>query len=277
MGALVETDQHNVPRHTFAGGATPIEAIDPRGAAAFEHWSEKLGKSKDRESRRLLKAAVRGADADAAQRRSVRAAPLMALRFHLRTQMVKHILTKACNSSARLRARFEGPITADGQTALHRAARQGNTRMAEMLIKASADAQGLISALDADGYTTEDWASAGHFNATAAAIRARWPAALPQPSRRLAQPISLFAADCAAEPRGPAVDPAAHSDGGWAREQSDVPVAWMPPGAGPQCPFDTIAAARFNYRLVGRTVLLSLVPFASSIERFAARSARSVS
>ena len=137
-----------------------------------------------------------------------------------------------------------------------------------MLIKASADAQGLISALDADGYTAEDWASAGHFNATAAAIR----------NATAAQPISLFAADCAAEPRDPAADPAARSDGGWAREQSDVPVAWMPPGAGPQCPFDTIAAARFNYRLVGRTVLLSLVPFASSIERFAARSAaRSVS
>ena len=27
--ALVETD-HNVPRHAFAGGATPIEAIDPQ-------------------------------------------------------------------------------------------------------------------------------------------------------------------------------------------------------------------------------------------------------
>ena len=65
----------------------------------------------------------------------------------------------------------------------------------------------------------EDWASAGHFNATTATLYARWLVALPPPSRRPAQPISLFAADCATEPRDPAADPVTGSDGGWARDR----------------------------------------------------------
>ena len=44
------------PTCIFWANLTPFSL---QGAAAFEHWFERLSKSKDRESRRLLKAVCR--------------------------------------------------------------------------------------------------------------------------------------------------------------------------------------------------------------------------
>lgn len=214
----------------------------PEAFIVLSRWFDALRLSRDPETRRLLQA-FEAQDARNTREKVLRFEPLEKLLQHLLAQVINHLLTEACAHSEKAISVLEKKDKY-GLTVLHLAALQGNTAMAEVILRAmpAAKRASYASAHDRDGYSAADQARLNGFLDTAARIEALGGDAGGQAPR---DAIKLF--QTPSQLRGFETG-AGHDLGGWSISDAGlVPASWLPMDALSEV--DSIDVSQFDWEI----------------------------